>query len=128
MSNAASPEPEAGPPATILVVEDEEAIRMILRTALEMRGYRVLTAEDAAAGLRASKAHEGRIDLIITDMLMPGMNGSDLVRVLLPDRPDVHVIYVSGYLGSEVDLPPLPTGQTVFLPKPFTPRELIEVV
>jgi CheY-like chemotaxis protein len=120
--------PAATPKRTILVVEDEDTIRSILRTVMKSQGFNVLVAGSGAEALRQSQDHEGSIDLVITDMLMPGMNGSELVRLLLPTRPAIHVIFISGYPGPEATLPPGGTGKMAFVGKPFTPNELVAVV
>ncbi len=119
------------PPAikpTILVVDDEEPIRLILRTALEMSGHHVLVAGDAEEALGLCERHAERIDLVITDVLLPGITGNDMVRRLAPSRPGLHVLYISGYLGGETDLAGADGGKTRYLPKPFTPRELLAAV
>lgn len=113
---------------TILVVDDELPIQTIVRTVLEMHAYRVLTADTGAAALRLSQQHDGPIDLVITDMSLPGMSGGELVRQLLVGRPKLHVLYISGHLSSEVSLIRGTDGLMQFLSKPFTPRELLAVV
>jgi len=130
MNAESSPAPNVAPPTlpTILVVEDEESIRTIVRLALETKGYRLLTAADGAEGIQLAQQHQGPIDLVITDVLLPGMSGSNLVRVLLVDRPALHVLYISGYLGTESELAAGRTGKMTFLPKPFTPRQLVAAV
>jgi CheY-like chemotaxis protein len=120
--------PEPGRPVTVLVVEDEDTIRAILQSALTAHGYRVLVASSGAEALQLCAQHAGPIELVVTDLLMPGMNGDVLIRQLLPSRPGIHVIYISGYPGPDTTLPPGDTGRTTFVPKPFTPKELIEVV
>ena len=115
-------------PRTVLVVEDEGPIRTIITLALEAKGYRLLVAADGADGIQRAQQHAGPIDLVITDVLLPGISGSDVVRELLKSRPDLHVIYLSGYLGNEHELPAGQTGKMRFLSKPFTPRQLLEAV
>lgn len=113
---------------TILVVEDEVPIQTIVRTVLEMHAYRVLTADDGGAALQLSQQHDGPIDLVITDMGLPGMSGGELVRQLLVARPKLHLLYISGHLSSEVSLICGADGLMKFLSKPFTPKELLAVV
>jgi len=113
---------------TILVVDDEVPIQTIVRTVLEMHAYRVLTADDGDAALQQSQQHDGPIDLVITDMSLPGMTGGELVRQLLVARPKLHVLYISGHLSSEVSLVGGADGTMKFLSKPFTPKELLAVV
>src|ERR1043166_7508255 len=120
--NAESP-PSA---RTILVVEDEASIRTIVKLAMEMNGHRVLTASDGDEALHVAEDHQGPIDLVITDILLPGISGSDTIRTLVETRPGLNVIYISGYLGDQADLAKSETGQMRFLRKPFTPRPLVE--
>jgi CheY-like chemotaxis protein len=89
------PEPE-GSPATILVVEDEEEVRALARDVLEMNGYTVLEARDAEDAVRLGESHPGVIDLLITDVVMPGMSGPELARRLRAP-PDLRVLCMSGY-------------------------------
>lgn len=118
----------ASHPTTVLVVEDEDTIRLILRSTLTARGYHVLVAPGGAEALQLSAQHPGPIELVVTDLLMPGMNGDELIRELVRTRPGIHVIYISGYPGPETTLPPEGTGKSTFVPKPFTPKEFVEVV
>lgn len=107
-------------PATILLVEDEPAVRLVTREALEMGGYQVLEANGPTAA--AEIAHDGstRIDLLLTDVVMPGMNGPELARLLQELRPEIVTLYMTGYADSEVlRLAKLGTSQT-HIQKPFT--------
>jgi len=115
-------------PQTILVVEDEVPILHIVRTVLEMHAYRVLTADDGDKALQLSEQHDGPIDLVITDMNLPGISGSDMVRQLLVGRPKLHVLYVSGHFSGETQLVGGADGAMKFLSKPFTPKALLAVV
>jgi two-component system cell cycle sensor histidine kinase/response regulator CckA len=112
---------------TVLVVEDEVPIQLIVRTVLEMHDYRVLTAGDGTTAMQLSRQHEGAIDLVITDMKLPGMTGSEFVRQLLVERPKLHVLYISGELNHEASLVG-GAGTARFLGKPFTPKELVAAV
>jgi len=125
-----TPETPSAPnsPRTVIVVEDEGPIRTIITLALETKGYRLVVAADGAEGIQLAQQHAGPIDLVITDVLLPGISGSDVVRELLKSWPNLHVIYVSGYLGNEHELPVSQTGKMRFLSKPFTPRQLLEAV
>lgn len=82
---------------TILVVEDEEMIRTLLKRTLEGLGYRVLLAGHGGEALLTAERHEGPIDLLITDVVMPQMSGHELAERLAPLRPDMSVLYMSGY-------------------------------
>ncbi|HSE03370.1 MAG TPA: response regulator, partial [Methylomirabilota bacterium] len=86
-----------GAPATVLVVEDEEEVRALARDVLEMNGYTVLEALDAADAGRLAETHPGPIHLLITDVVMPGVSGPELARRLRAHRPDLRVLCMSGY-------------------------------
>jgi len=105
------------------LVEDEESVRQLVRETLEAKGYQVLEAENGQAGLEAVAAHSGTIDLLITDVVMPGMSGHELAEQLLKERPGIKVIYLSGYteealIEGNID------GGKAFLQKPFTLQTL----
>jgi len=109
---------------TILVAEDEASLRSLTRATLEQCGYRVLEAKDGVEALEVSDGHEGAIDLLLTDMVMPGMGGRALAQELTRRRPEIRVAYMSGYTGQSVGSQgPVDPG-SVFLMKPFT-RELL---
>jgi two-component system cell cycle sensor histidine kinase/response regulator CckA len=82
---------------TILLAEDEQDVREVAREFLESGGYTVIEAKDGADALKTVEKHEGAIDLLVTDMVMPGMTGQELSARLLRNRPDVRVLYMSGY-------------------------------
>jgi PAS domain S-box-containing protein len=113
---------------TILVVEDEEVLRELVREILLQYDYQVIEAGSAVEALRVWDAHEGRIDLLLTDMVMPeGMSGKDLAAQLQGRAPELKVIYTSGYspevMGTEIE-----RGQSLFLPKPYLPPQLAQIV
>jgi PAS domain S-box-containing protein len=114
---------------TILVVEDEPAVRLLARTVLERAGYRVLEAVSGADGLRAWEQCGGRVDVLLTDVVMPdGMSGCELADRLQSKRPDLRVVLTSGYstdlAGRELSL----TDNQSFLPKPAPPRAILAAV
>jgi PAS domain S-box-containing protein len=113
---------------TVLVAEDEAAVRGLVRVVLESAGYRVLEACDGREALEVSKAHEGEVHLLVSDVIMPGMNGRDLSRSLRRVRPGLRVLFTSGYTDSVVVQPGLLMPGTSFLQKPFAPATLLEVV
>jgi DNA-binding response OmpR family regulator len=117
-------EPEA-PPATILVVEDEEEVRALARDVLEMNGFQVLEALDVADANRLARTHPGPIDLLITDVVMPGVSGPELARQLRAHRPGLRVLCMSGYPESEDRRIDGEAGWTAWLQKPFTPDVLM---
>jgi CheY-like chemotaxis protein len=105
---------------TVLVVDDEPTDLEILQKVLAELGYEVLAANDGNAAMRAFHAHRGAIDLLVTDVAMAPMNGCELAANLLNDRPDLRVVFVSGYAGTAAfryryGL----TGTFAYLRKPF---------
>ncbi len=109
---------------TVLLVEDEDSLRKLTRATLEQGGYTVLEAKDGAEALETSRRHAGSIDLLLTDIVMPGMGGHALAEELTRRRPEIRVVYMSGYTGQRVGSQgPIEPGSD-FLPKPFT-REVL---
>jgi len=109
---------------TILLVEDEESVRQLVRETLESRGYRVLEAENGHTALAIAASFPSVIHLVITDVVMPGLSGHELIQQLLPARPHTKILYLSGY-AEEAFANPLPAdGQKAFLQKPFTLQNL----
>jgi PAS domain S-box-containing protein len=110
---------------TVLLVEDEPALREAAREILETGGYTVLDASDGPKGVAAAAAHPGPIHLLLTDVVLPGMNGPKVARELARSRPDVKVLFVSGYTGDAAAHAELLRPGTAFLTKPFTSHELL---
>jgi two-component system cell cycle sensor histidine kinase/response regulator CckA len=109
---------------TILLAEDDDAVRAIARETLERVGYRVLAAPDGHAALKLADDHPGPIDLLLTDVIMPGMNGRELAETLMLRRPGVRVLFASGYTDNVLlDHGVLAVGLSL-LDKPFTPATL----
>jgi len=127
---AASMPDEEGPSGneTILVVEDEAALREITRECLETTGYTVLDAAHAAAALELSERYKGTIHLLVTDVVMPGIPGSELAQRLTAERPGTKVLYMSGYTDDTVILRGALTEETPFVQKPFTMANLARKV
>jgi two-component system, cell cycle sensor histidine kinase and response regulator CckA len=113
----------AGGTETILLVEDEESVRQLVRETLAGKGYRVIEAENGEAGLAAADGEE-KIDLVITDVVMPGMGGRELVQQLAKTRPKTKVLYLSGYTEDAVGNEGSMESGTAFLQKPFTLQTL----
>lgn len=118
---------------TILLVEDEEMVRNLSREILEMNGYRVLTAHNGAEALRICEGFTGPIQLMVTDVVMPQMSGRELSEKVVEKRPDILVLYMSGYTDDAIVRHGVLDDGMPFLQKPFTPdslarkvRELIE--
>jgi PAS domain S-box-containing protein len=112
----------------ILLVEDEESVRQLVRETLEARGYQVLQAGDGNAALAVASSHEGSIHLVITDVVMPGLSGHELVEQLLPTRPGIKVLYLSGYAQDAFATRSAAEAQKAFLQKPFTLQSLARKV
>jgi two-component system, cell cycle sensor histidine kinase and response regulator CckA len=126
---AAPAPPTRGGPETILVVEDEPALRTLVRHILEFSGYTVLEAATGRAALSIWREHRARIDLLLTDMIMPdGINGRELALQLQADRPALRVLYTSGYGTDIVGVNFVLQEGVNFLQKPFNPRVLAEAV
>jgi two-component system, cell cycle sensor histidine kinase and response regulator CckA len=114
----------AGGCETVLLVEDEESVRELVRDTLKAKGYTVLEADNGHAGVTVAAQHSGKIDLVITDVIMPGMGGRELVQSLLSTRPHLKVLYLSGYTEDAiVNEGSLESGKA-FLQKPFTLQNL----
>ena len=109
---------------TILLIEDEDMVRAVAERALARQGYSVLTAENGEAALEAIERH-GRPDLVISDVVMPGMDGPTTIRRVRAMYPDLPVLFMSGYaeeqLRKSIDL-----DNVAFLPKPFSVQQLAE--
>ena len=118
------PEPAPGGSETVLVVEDDPAVKAIIRQELERLGYRVLVSSDAAEALAAAETHVGRIPLLVSDIRLPGMAGPELATKLRPKFPGLRVLYVSGYAGDEMIQSGLLGTDEAFLAKPFSADDL----
>ena len=104
--------------AVILVADDEEVIRKMVASIVQADGHQVLIASDGATARELSQRYHGQIHLLISDFLMPGLNGIDLAKLRLHERPAMKVLLVSGRCDQKIPQP------FHFLPKPFTPDEL----
>lgn len=113
---------------TILLVEDEDAVRMLVLTILKGKGYAVLTARNGGEALLVCERHSGRIDLMLTDVVMPGMGGTELARRLIPLRPEMKTLYMSGYTDEAVGHSGVLDPGTRYIQKPFTPANLARAI
>ncbi|MDX2122108.1 MAG: PAS domain S-box protein [Gemmatimonadota bacterium] len=120
--------PTARASGTILLVEDEEAVRRLARRVLEEVGYTVLEAADGPEALRLLERWEGNLDLVVTDVIMPGMSGQELSARLRAIRPWLRIMYVSGYTDDTILQHGTLLPNTSFLQKPFTPGALAQGV
>jgi two-component system, cell cycle sensor histidine kinase and response regulator CckA len=109
---------------TVLLVEDEDSVRQLVSDTLAAKGYQVVPAENGEAGIAAAARHEGRIDLVITDVVMPGMGGRELVKQLAQLRPETKVLYLSGYTEDAIINEGTIERGAAFLQKPFTLQNL----
>ncbi len=113
---------------TLLLVEDEEGVRELIREWMSGHGYTVLAASNGLEALRLAEQHEGTIDLLIADVVMPQMGGPALAGRLLPRRPKMQVMYVSGYADEAIGDPEMLKAGAAFLQKPFTLDSLVRKV
>lgn len=113
---------------TILVVEDEDHVRELATRALEGRGYSVLTAADGAEAVSLVREHEGRIDLVVTDVVMPKLNGPELAKEVRSVWPWVKLLFMSGYAGHTADREGQDVPDVPILQKPFSAGRLVKKV
>ena len=113
---------------TILVVEDQPALLEMIREVLGELGYTVLSAHDGVTAMEVAHRHEAEIRLLLTDVVMPGMNGRQLAERLTSIRPGIQVLYMSGYSDGTVSDHGLLVGDVALIEKPFTPTALAQAV
>jgi len=116
--------PRSEPGETILIVEDQPATAQITRILLESWGYRVLEAHCGANALEVFDSANGDIDLLLTDVIMPGMTGPQLAAQLVQRRPDLRIVFMSGYPSDHL----IDCNNSAFLPKPFNPASLSRMI
>jgi CheY-like chemotaxis protein len=109
---------------TILLVEDDRAVRNLVERVLNSRGYQVLSAGHGGDALQLARERNGDIDLVLTDIVMPAMSGRELVDALRSTRPQVRVLYMSGYTDDEIVRRGLHDPHMSFIQKPFTAEKL----
>jgi PAS domain S-box-containing protein len=112
---------------TVLLVEDEDAVRTLAHEVLHRQGYRVIPARNGADAIQQSEQATAPIHLLVTDIVMPGISGRELVKMLAPVRPDMKVLYISGYSDHTL-VAPGAEAAAAFLQKPFTPDRLARAV
>lgn len=112
---------------TILLVEDEPMVRKLVKQVLEMSGYRVLEAAEGRQALEQCARYEGPIHLLLTDVVLPGINGRELAESVAELRPGVRVLWMTGYTDDHVLKRGIPPGADL-LHKPFNPLDLTERV
>jgi CheY-like chemotaxis protein len=127
-----SAQPESVAPAarggseTVLLVEDEPQVRDLVLAVLKARGYRVLCADSGAEAMHLEQDHPNRIHLLITDVVMPGMSGRELAEHLLSLRPELKVLFISGYTDDAVLRHGVTAPGSAFLQKPFALEDLLQ--
>jgi two-component system, cell cycle sensor histidine kinase and response regulator CckA len=124
--------PSDGDPArgseTILLVEDQEEVRNLVRRVLTARGYHVLAAASGQDALRLTVQFAGPIDLLVTDVVMPRMSGREVALLLAAAHPKMKTLYVSGYTDESIARPGMLEPGVAFLQKPFTGEDLARKV
>ena len=113
---------------TLLIVENEAAIRNLLQMALRKNGYTVLAAESGREALDLVRDHSGPIHLLITDVMMPDIDGPELVRRLSSIRPDTRTLFMSGYMDDALGDQGVLPANVNFIQKPFSPRAFAQKV
>jgi CheY-like chemotaxis protein len=113
---------------TILIVDDEETIRALIREALLLEGYHVLEADDPKRALYISKQYEHPIHLLVSDVVMPGMNGRELADKLVRERPHLRLLFISGHTANLLMRNGIDNLDERFLQKPFSTSTLLEKV
>jgi DNA-binding NtrC family response regulator len=113
---------------TILLVEDDDGLRELALRILGKQGYHVLSASRSSEAEQLCREHEGQIDIVVTDVVMPGLGGRELVTKLLPIQPQMAVLFMSGYTDQVVFKEGVEKGNTHFIQKPFTPASLSKKV
>jgi two-component system, cell cycle sensor histidine kinase and response regulator CckA len=115
-------------PETVLVIEDEIAVRSLASRILRDRGYNILEAKDGTEALSLAWKHKGEIHLVLTDVVMPGLGGTTLVARLKTVRPSLKALYISGYTDNAIVHHGILDSHVAFLQKPFTVESLARKV
>lgn len=122
------PTPTTDRARTVLFLDDDELLRNTVRRVLELYGYEVLEAAHAHGALEVVNAHQGPIDLILCDLVLPGLSGREAASALLARRPETKILYTSGYSSAGSFRGELEKSGMNFLPKPFEVQELLDAV
>ena len=113
---------------TVLIVEDETGVRKVIRQILSRRGYQVLEAENGVKALEVLEAHQGVVDLMVTDAVMPEMGGSELAKIARSRWPTIRILFMSGYTDDAVLRHGISHAEEAFLHKPFSSAEFARKV
>jgi CheY-like chemotaxis protein len=124
---SSAPDPERGT-ETLLLVEDDPEVRKVMARALRVAGYTVVEAEDGEQALFVAAAQRGKIDALVTDVVMPRMGGPELVTRLRRMRPGLRVLFASGYTEQGAAFSEILDASSTFLQKPFTDRSLTQAL
>jgi two-component system cell cycle sensor histidine kinase/response regulator CckA len=127
LAEAPLPPPRGGT-ETLLLAEDDDSVRTILSTVLRRAGYTVLCTADGKAALEAVHEHHGEIALVISDIIMPKMGGSELYQALIRDFPDMRFLFSSGYGSDVVNVDALIGKNVQLIQKPYMPKALLRKV
>jgi len=122
------PQVATGGSETVLLVEDEESVRELVRETLKSKGYSVMEAPDGIQGMKVAESFEGKIDILITDVAMPGMSGHELAKRVAASRPGIKILFLSGYTEDAIIHEGVLDPGTAFLQKPFTLQALARKV
>ena len=121
-------QPPQHPPATVLLVEDDEVVRRLTQMILEDTGYRVLSAEDGTQAARLNRSFKGEIDLLLSDVMLPGGNGVEWAQRLKQDRPAMSALFMSAYSRDALRDEGVPDPGSHLLRKPVRPALLIQTI
>ncbi len=113
---------------TVLLVDDNDVVRGFIRHVLVSSGYSVQEARDGCEALQIDESYQEPIHLLLTDLVMPNLGGWELAERLLPHRPKMKVLYISGFTDDAVTRRGMQTGEVAFLQKPFSPTALADKV
>jgi CheY-like chemotaxis protein len=113
---------------TVLIAEDESMVRSLAARVLSDRGYTVLVASNGAEALKTAREYAGKIHLLLTDVVMPGMNGNELATLLEAELPGIKSLYISGYTDNAIGYHGMLDSNVAFLQKPFTVEKLMQKV
>lgn len=105
---------------TVLVVDDERSIRQLVVNVLRQNGFNVLEAADGSRAIEIARKHPSEITLLLTDLVLPGINGEELARVLRTSNPELHVVFMSGYAEDELEGRGIGGVGTAYISKPFS--------
>ncbi len=112
----------------LLVVDDEPVIRQLVVDSFSGTDFQVLTANNGLEALKLIEAHHGRIDVILADIMMPILNGTELARVVLDTHPGIKIIFMSGQTDDIIDHYGIPQSRMRYIRKPFDPSTLVDTV